>query len=292
MIWKNRHLLPTLTFLLLLVGTYGMMENRCGGEETRPSSDFIRIYQNPQGKKLALETSLLPYESEDGDISVTLIGAIHMGDVEYYEKLNEEFQNYDTVLYEIVAEEGARPENASESGGLIGTSQRLMAHFLGLTFQIGSIDYQAENMIHADMTPEEFEKAIQQRNEGFLVWYFRTIGYETARQPQGLTKEDLHWIAFLLFPAKKQQLKRILAEEMVDLEASIVPVEGKKGSALLKDRNEKVLRILQSRLEEGDRKIAIFYGAAHLPAIGEMLEKDFGLKKGEVRWVSAWDLTH
>ncbi|MDO4584170.1 MAG: hypothetical protein Q4D62_08725 [Planctomycetia bacterium] len=289
--WKSRYFLPVFLLGCFCWGVNGNLSKTQAEEKSPPTSDFIRIHQNPQGKSLALETSLVPYESEDGEISVTLIGAIHLGEVDYYQKLNEEFQNYDAVLYEVVAEEGARPESAAESGGVIGTSQRLMAYFLGMTFQIGSIDYHAENMFHADMTPEEFEKAIQQREEGFLVWYFRTLGYETARKSERLTKEDAQWLAFLLFPAKKHRLKRMMAEQMVDLDASIVPVEGKKGSALLQDRNEKVMRILQTRLDAGDRKIAIFYGAAHLPAMAGMLEKDFRLKKGEIRWIPAWDLT-
>lgn len=292
MSWKNRYFLSILIVVWICLGGSGTPGEVLAEEESVSTSDFIRIHKNPQGQSLALETSLIPYESEDGSISVTLIGAIHLGEVDYYEKLNEEFQNYDAVLYEVVAEEGARPENAAESGGVIGASQRLMAYLLGLTFQIGSIDYHAENMFHADMTPEEFETAIQERKEGFLVWYFRTMGYEMAQSSNGLTKEDIRWLAFLLFPTKKQGLKRILAEEMTDLDASIVPVEGKKGSALLKDRNEKVLRILRSRLEAGDRKVAIFYGAAHLPDMAKILETDFQLKKGEVRWIPAWDLTH
>lgn len=259
----------------------------CAGE-----SEFVRIQKDEKQQPIALETSMIPFQSEDGEVSVTLIGAIHLGEKAYYEKLNEEFKKFDAVLYEIVAPEGSRPVSEEECSGWVGWSQRFSGQLLGLTHQIGAIDYSAKNMIHADMTPKEFDKAMKDRNESFLIWYARTLGYQTGVAPVGMDEEEIRFWLVLAFPGKRLGLKRLMAEQMTDMDASIVPVEGKEGSALLKDRNDKALKILRTQLDAGKKNIAIFYGAAHLPYFSQTLEKEFHFKKQKPVWLEAWNLVN
>ena len=40
------------------------------------------------------------------DVTIDLIGAVHIGEKAYYDKLNKEFEQYDVLLYELVAPEG------------------------------------------------------------------------------------------------------------------------------------------------------------------------------------------
>ena len=59
--------------------------------------------------KSHLETSITRYELKNADgktVTVDLIGAVHVGEKEYYEALNKRFEQYDSMLYELVAPEG------------------------------------------------------------------------------------------------------------------------------------------------------------------------------------------
>jgi hypothetical protein len=59
---------------------------------------------------------------------------------------------------------------------------------------------------------------------------------------------------------------------------------------LVDDRNAAAMKELQKQLVAGKKKIAIFYGAAHMPDFEKRLAADFGMKPTETRWVTAWDL--
>lgn len=262
-------------------------------DENADNSSFMRLRTNSSGKLIALETSSVPYVSQDGEISVTIIGAVHLGEEAYYKELNEHFKDFEVVLYEVVAEEGTRPAKSGKSSGVIGTVQRQMAAVLQLKFQLEEINYSPENMVHADMTPAEFQEAMENRNENFLKLYLRSVGYSLAAQNLAELKGEVKPIPVheLLFGKNRSlTLKRIMAEEMGNLENSILPIEGKDGSAILTDRNAKVLKILREQLDAGKKNIAIFYGAAHLPDFARNLESEFQLKPGKARWLKAWDL--
>ena len=52
------------------------------------------------------------------DVVVDLIGAVHVGEKAYYEALNKQFEDYDAVLYELVAPEGTRVPKGAKPGGI------------------------------------------------------------------------------------------------------------------------------------------------------------------------------
>lgn len=257
---------------------------------------FVRLIKDDTGTDSALETSIVPYASKDGTLEVSLIGAIHLGEGTYYDELNTAFKDYDIVLYEVVAEEGTRPGGGNEQGGsVIGLVQFSMARALGLEFQLHHIDYSPENLLHADMTPQEFADAMKARQESFLTMYMRTVGYAMGSQnlkqnPVETAASVNQWRELIFGQNKSLALKRMMAAEMGNLSQSIAPLEGKEGSAILTDRNAKVVRILREQIDAGKKKIAIFYGAAHLPDFARQLENEFELKRGEIRWLKAWDL--
>jgi hypothetical protein len=65
---------------------------------------------------------------------------------------------------------------------------------------------------------------------------------------------------------------------------------GPEGSTLITERNKRALEVLQERIDAGDRKLAIFYGAGHLAEMDEQLEKGFDMVPVGVEWLEAWDL--
>jgi hypothetical protein len=59
---------------------------------------------------------------------------------------------------------------------------------------------------------------------------------------------------------------------------------------LVQDRNKACLKVLQQQLTAGKKKIAIFYGAAHMPDFERRLKEDFGMKRVGNDWYKAWSL--
>ena len=59
---------------------------------------------------------------------------------------------------------------------------------------------------------------------------------------------------------------------------------------LIADRNEEAIKELGRQVFVGHKKIAIFYGAAHMPDFEKRLAKDYGMKLKSQSWLDAWDL--
>jgi hypothetical protein len=66
---------------------------------------------------------------------------------------------------------------------------------------------------------------------------------------------------------------------------------GPEGSTLVTERNKKALDVLRRQIKSGKRRLAIFYGAAHMEDMARQLESEFGLQRSGTTWVVAWDLT-
>jgi hypothetical protein len=82
----------------------------------------------------------------------------------------------------------------------------------------------------------------------------------------------------------------VLASEFKSVDMLLEIVNGGSGSTLVAGRNDKALAVLQEEMEKGHRSFAIFYGGAHMPDFDTKLRKDFGLAKGNTRWLEAWNL--
>jgi hypothetical protein len=87
-------------------------------------------------------------------------------------------------------------------------------------------------------------------------------------------------------------LKRIISTQFEDLEGAMGAIEGKDGSTLIGQRNDKALSVLRRELGAGKKNIAIFYGAGHNPDMEEKLKKEFDLHpdKRSIKWLTAWDM--
>jgi hypothetical protein len=81
-----------------------------------------------------------------------------------------------------------------------------------------------------------------------------------------------------------------MAEQFTDMEALTAAFGGEEGSTLVTDRNAAALRVLREQMAKGRRRIAIFYGAAHMDDFDRRLREDFGLQPRETEWLEAWDL--
>lgn len=254
-----------------------------------PEDACIRITRNADGTMRSMDTSLLTFVSPDGTTRVTLAGAIHLGEKSYYQALNRRFRDFDAVLYEMVGDDSPRPEKAEFSLDPIMLLQYSSGWLLDLEHQVGSIDYRAPNFIHADMSTAEFLSAQLEYQDGALVWFLRSYGYQLGMNSVGSEfYSDLDLLKLVFLPNIRRTLLCSSAESMADVRSSIAPLEGKNGSSILTARNEKAFRILREELDSGKKNVALFYGAAHLPDFMKRLEKELGMKPEKIEWFPCW----
>ena len=255
---------------------------------------FLRVVRT-DGEPVAMETSIsryVPKEPGREGLVVELISAVHIGEAGYYARLNKLFEGFDVVLYELVAPEGTRvPKGGGKPRGVISGLQNGMKDMLDLEFQLNEVDYTPDNFVHADMSPEAFAKAMADRGESIWSMMFRLMGQAMAQQAAGKNAPNDFEILMALFDQNRAlKLKRILAGQFENLEFVTAALSGPDGSALIEGRNQAALAVLKKQIEAGKKKIAIFYGAGHMPDIEKRLIADFGLKHESERWLEAWNL--
>jgi len=61
-------------------------------------------------------------------------------------------------------------------------------------------------------------------------------------------------------------------------------------SVIIGERNKVAMKELQGAMHEGCKKIAILYGAGHMPDLDRRLRKDFGLVPKQISWKTAWSI--
>lgn len=271
---------------------------KSGEEAKKPakkeaSPEFLRVKKDGR-KKVALQTAVAKYRKvgEPNGPEVTLVGAVHVGEAEYYSKLNQLFRSYDSLLFEMVMDPAAGVPDPEERGvSPVSTIQVGMKDALDLTFQLDEIDYKAKNFVHADMTPTEFFDTMNKREEGLMQMVFRSIGSSIAMQSSGKSTGDVELLAALVSDDRAKALRRAFASQMQMMDGQMAAITGKDGkSTLITERNAKAFEVLKDELEAGKQKLGVFYGAGHLKDMHERLLKDFGMELVETEWMDAWDL--
>ncbi|MFO0817876.1 MAG: hypothetical protein U1A77_08040 [Pirellulales bacterium] len=261
---------------------------------------FLRVKRDEDQTVLALETSITRYVPRDAarePLFVDLVAVVHIGEHDYYEALNKRFKDYDAVLYELVAPEGTRiPKGGGKGGGAhpVSAMQNGMKSMLGLEFQLERVDYTPRHFIHADMTPEEMSKSMSDRQESWSQMFLRMIGQgiaQQAKQQQQGGGGDFALLAALFAKDRTVRLKRILATQFEDMDASLAALDGPDGSTLITQRNKKALQVLDRELKAGKKRIAIFYGAGHMVDLEQRLLADFALRRTDESWLTAWSMT-
>lgn len=335
---EQKHIKRWLMFALLAVAAAGLPLQAVSDESlltTEP--EFVRISNDETGEPQALQVSIVRYASADGldNFYVDLVSAVHIGDKSYYQQLNQRFQDYDAVLFELVipeeenldrltkaanetaidtasaddmAVEASKKSSSKTTGdnrgdeadgigseigfSMISTFQGWMKNALGLSFQLEQVDYSQPNLVHADMTTGEFRASMRDRGESLFSTFakmWRAGIRESMTRPVTGTEFDL----FKAFFSSNRELamKQVMANEFINMEMLDAALSEGDGSTLLTERNKKALQILDREIANGHQKIAIFYGAAHMPDMGERLINEFELLPTKITWVDAWDLT-
>lgn len=265
-------------------------------KETDESTDskFMRVTRDKDDNPIAMETATKRYVSADGSLVVDLVGAIHIADADYFKGLNKDFEQYDALLFELVAPEGSVPRKGrGKATGIVSGVQNFMKDMLALEFQLDQVDYEKPNFVHADMTPNEFSKVMKDRGESPISIFLRLM--QASAEAQANRKRPpppASELLTVIFDKERGPsiLKRMMADEMSEADTMLEALNGEEGSTLITERNKVALKVLREQIDAGKKKIGVFYGAGHMVDMEKRLIKDFGLKLQETRWLTAWDL--
>jgi arsenate reductase-like glutaredoxin family protein len=281
--------------LVTVVGTIAAAGSKDNGSADSKTA-FLRLARDANDQPISMETAIVRYKAQNADkqdVTIDLIGAVHIGEKSYYDNLNKEFEKYDVLLYELVAPEGTRvPKGGGTgSGHPVAMLQNGMKDMLELEHQLHHIDYHKDNFVHADMSPEAFSKSMEDRGESIWTMMFRMMGQQIAQQNKRASRTSEADLFMALFDKNRAlSLKRVMAEQFEDLEGAMGALEGPGGSTLITERNKVALKVLAEQIAAGKKRIGIFYGAGHMPDMEKRLIKDLGASRDEERWLVAWDL--
>ncbi len=279
--------------------------------ETKP--EYVRIRRNDRKLAAALETSVILFgnSKQYPKTTVELIGAIHLGETQYYDKLNSMFSKYDVLLYEAVmpkeaVKRGFRPgvgggrrsptdedqwTEAKIGLQAISVLQLGAKDALGLEFQLAGVDYTSRNFVHADMTQEEFEASMAKRGESFSQMLAREMGKAALQQQQvNPFAQSLDLALSLLASDRKYRVRRIAAVELTKANDGEAFAGADGTSTIITERNTKALEVLKAQLKRGRKRIGVFYGAGHFPDMEKRVLDEFGYERLSEEWVTAWEL--
>ena len=291
------------------------------------AGEFVRYdgYSDVAGD---MEIASVDYSAPNSDLTIRLVGVIHIGDAAYYRQLQKvELDTADTVLFEGVKMEGVEPK--AGGGKALGDMYSAMGKLLGISFQKDHIDYKSENFVHCDVTVgpgDPLNNTVdmsQLEAVGQVLNPLVTVKSLISATPEGKRLEDAlkHSMAEVML----MQLDAFTGDE-ADRALEERLAKGKKGPALpgmndrirkaaeqirkmggfggfglpkemkeqiLDRRNDYVLARLKERVDAAEKgreqTVAVFYGAAHMPGIAAEMAK-WGYEPQEQRWFKAWSM--
>lgn len=304
-------LLIALLLLVFLAPAHGDDKAKAKETDKKPAEKkveapkYLRLQRDEDKNPTAMETAIVRFVPAGGEkgVEVELIGVVHIADKAYYKKLNKRFEQYDAMLYEMVGPQGVKPEKGKGADNPIAFLQKLGKVVLDLDLQTDVIDYNKKNFVHADLSPEEMAEAMKKRGDdgltvtlGAVADILRQQNLQEQKQKEKKEKEkdgakpkeeEFDFFALLADPEGAVKMKRMMAEQFENLEGGLGPT---LNNILITDRNAAAAKVLQKEIAKGKKKIAIFYGAAHMPDFEKRLKDDFGLKRDKEEWLKAWDL--
>ncbi len=259
-----------------------------------PAVDSIRFVDRPDGRA-ELQTAVISLKNATG-AQVDLVSAVHIGDASYFEALNQLLSSYDVVLYELVGGPMEQRDEQKLNAELGGTHllQRVVQSMLGLRYQLDGIDYKRPNFVHADATWDDWERLNEEREQTMATLFARALEMqndpEMKKEMEKMkTEEVFTQILSAVQEFNPDKFKRSLAPLLSEAEGFVTKLEGKDGTVVISERNKIVMNSVEEQLAKGHRKIAVFYGAGHMPDLQSRLETA-GFSESGTEWISAWNI--
>lgn len=249
---------------------------------------FIRFSKGKVEGTGALQIAQTTYASEKTGVKVVLYGVVHIADASYYKAVQADLDSYDAVLYEgVKPPEGVKPEDSEMSG--LGDIQKTMGELMGLTFQKDGINYHAKNLVHADMSFDQMQKA-SGGDMSKVMPGAGMFGPQMMKMIGGLMKSLGPMVVNYMNsnPAAQNSLKLQAAQQMIGQLDTMM--SGEFHRVIVVERNKVALEVLDKELaNRKEGTLAIFYGAAHNKDFHERLVAR-GFAKVDQSWKNAWTI--
>ncbi|MGA0059322.1 MAG: hypothetical protein ACO3RU_07015 [Planctomycetota bacterium] len=247
----------------------------------RPST-YVRWVR--EGDEQGLETGTARWHHAETDTTVFLVGVVHIADRTYFGQLQRFLDSCDLVLFEGVGRGAASEEDIARLGTMM-QMQLSLRGALGLDFQKDCVDYDRPFWRNSDVPIDEVLAELQSRGAALPTDNPLVAGLAKMVLGMAASGGDRD-------PAYRESLKArvgpILAK--ADEILSRPAMDGMRG-AILEHRNAFVVEDLEREFAAGPRgrRIAVFYGAGHLPDLDDRLAQ-LGLRFEGAAWHRAWDV--
>jgi len=202
---------------------------------------------------------------------IVLISMIHMGEKGFFQAVNRELAKCDLVLYE--------EQGDSDLGGLSG---KMISELTGLAFQGTEIPFNKKTWRSADLSQDSL---------------FRMLGMD-VEQLKRMKKMMKNMGGFKLDkrmlesnPMMKQMLpsrEKIMAQLRTSGSSDkMAEGFGDMADVILYQRNAIAIGELTKASHEEHKRVALIYGAAHMPGIEAYLTKTLHYKHTGTTWLDA-----
>lgn len=250
-------------------------------------------------RRYGLQTAVVTYTRPADWKRVVMVGAMHVADREYFEKLRdfvaaEESAADGTVLYEAMRDaDGPPPDDdrspaATLERGFAGLRDlyRYMAANTGRAMQYDILRPRA-GWINTDMTRREVAK---RSAETWLIRFLSTTGIlDAIAKAIGLAGGVPKPPARPDFAASFQMDISMRATHLsIPLNAllTLLPKRATPLHTIVNERNEAAVEGILEALTRTDNVVSI-WGAAHLPGIGRLLKRcGFAVTRRNVKWLT------
>jgi hypothetical protein len=265
------------------------------------SEEFVRVRDGKWDTK-HLDIAVKTYAvAKPANTQLILVGVSHVGTKSYYRNLQKILNDADVVLFEGV--DGDReefrtlkPEDEISQNNL----QVSLADSLGLVFQLHAIDYTPKHFVNSDVTskqlqelmkgneidledpgsPREMEKLLEQMKTQNMTGQMIQASLEVLEShPQW--GRAMRWCMVMMLGNLTGDVSEYggLPPKMKDLM-----------KVLIQKRNEVVLHDIRETLKTigPGKKIAVFYGAAHMADFEKILARDFDATLQKTEWETAF----
>lgn len=294
----------------------GPEEDKAAAAE--PERVWVKTQQNRRRQfRLAVASRRYVPVGGEGPM-ITLAGAVHIGDGDFYDKLQELVDSHDVVLFEGVGDHPDPNAGADDEDGhaalpvwrwdlgvaaMMGDPestevdeeppadgiQKQLANTLGLTFQLEEMDSRRPNWRNSDMSLNEVRDKIAESGDNADMIFSMLDGSSVMAQMMGVMLNIIE-----RFPGASVRMKVLMMETLASAEDLLMMGGGPLGENVMKviieDRNQVVIDDLKALLaERGDEieSVAVLYGAGHLQDMEERLIDQLGYTYDSTRWLTA-----
>lgn len=266
---------------------------------------YLRVAK-PRSNITELQVAVRQFVPRAGSQPVIwLAGASHVGESNYYARLQKLLDAQELVLFEGVSDRATRAAGGKafeRKDDEMDSLQNTMAESLGLAFQLNTIDYERPNFRNSDLTIEELAQLIAKEGPAGKPSKTAQEFQKLMEMMQGDSLIGALITAGMKLIGSSPKLQAMMKLAMIEMlgrfKGDMSQFEGlppewqRLIDILVRARNDAVMKDLQVELAKRSpaKSIAIFYGAAHMEDFERRLVQDLNYRVARELWLPAFSV--